>query len=472
MADAIPRFRSPACVIRAQGAPWEPSFGPFSDALQQAPVATASEVLLFALLMVHTSNDDAGGHLTAWINATLRQRSTYLEQGSAWRFSFGNTSVVYRAMNAAVTAKGQRTLEMIAGAMAAFEGEGRLVLAPPWVRLNAYLKKTRGSSRVFHAAVRVALLLEKTELRGGNRGSLMTLMIENANIAREPSMSSLTCAQRLREQDTQFEKVKCSMARAAAANVRHAVAAATSSLKAMLDDHAQSYAELERRNDELESHVCELEEENESIGDCAKEVQQRAARLVELAEQKTRMAQHRASLARAHRAKVTDEVRRQIALKEEEAVVELIADYDDKLRAARQQMREAQSEARANTTAAGVLAATRRVVRVRDARIDELEHELELEQQRGVEGRAALEKLAGVPDLSPTKERGRSLPSAMRKVCLHMLAFLTPPSAVVANHCRAPLLRPVPAQRHPPPDDLDAQEHQRGDAVHRTDADR
>ena len=71
-------------------------------------------------------------------------------------------------------------------------------------------------------------------------------------------------------------------------------------------------------------------------------------------------------------------------------MAELIADYDTKLAAAHQKMREAQSEARANTTAAGMLAATRRVVRVREARIDELEHELELEQQRGVEGRAAL----------------------------------------------------------------------------------
>ena len=114
-------------------------------------------------------------------------------------------------------------------------------------------------------------------------------------------------------------------------------------------------------------------------------------------------------------------------------MTELIADYDTKLAYARQQMREAQSEARNNTTATATLAATRCVVRARDERIRELEHELELEQRRGVEGRAALEKLAGVPDLSPTKERGRPLPSAMRKVCLHMLAFLTPPSAVVAN---------------------------------------
>ena len=157
-------------------------------------------------------------------------------------------------------------------------------------------------------------------------------------------------------------------------------------------------------------------------------------------------------------------------------MAELNADYDTKLAAARQKMREAQSEARANTTAAGMLAATRRVVRIRDARIDELEHELELEQQRGVEGRAALEKLAGVPDLSPTKERGRPLPSAMRKVCLHMLAFLTPPPrTVVANiiavlHYFAPfLLKDI---HLPTISTIYDQEHQRGDTVHRADADR
>ena len=162
-----------------------------------------------------------------------------------------------------------------------------------------------------------------------------------------------------------------------------------------------------------------------SVEECAAATQERAGRIVELADMRARQAASRAAKDRKNRAKVTQDVRDRIRRREEDSVTELIADYDTKLAHARQQMRGAQSEARNNTTAAATLAATRRVVRARDERIRELEHELELEQRCGVEGRAALEKLAGVPDLSPTKERGRPLPSAMRKVCLHMLACRT-----------------------------------------------
>ena len=79
------------------------------------------------------------------------------------------------------------------------------------------------------------------------------------------------------------------------------------------------------------------------------------------------------------------------------------------------------------------LASCRRVLSTRDERIRELEHELELEREAGVEGARALEKVAQIPDLGVSKERGRPVPTATRKVCLHMLANLTPPSGVVPN---------------------------------------
>ena len=72
-------------------------------------------------------------------------------------------------------------------------------------------------------------------------------------------------------------------------------------------------------------------------------------------------------------------------------------------------------------------------MRVRDARILELEHELDLEKEANAPGKAALAKLAMIPPLGVSSERGRPVPPPTRKAAMHMMSYMTPPSGVVPN---------------------------------------
>ena len=72
-------------------------------------------------------------------------------------------------------------------------------------------------------------------------------------------------------------------------------------------------------------------------------------------------------------------------------------------------------------------------MRVRDARILELEHELDLEKEANAPGKAALAKLAMIPPLGVSSERGRPVPPPTRKVAMHMMPYMAPPSGVVPN---------------------------------------
>ena len=410
---------------------------------------TASEVLLLSLLMVHCHSFEA---VRKWTEEVVKHRRAYTGTVAAtfvvpWCQSGSGT--ITQILKEAAKRKCDEVMDMVGDAMARFDGPGRVARPVARTALNAHIltmysgsKKrasARSNARLNRAAVPVALLLAETEK--SDASSLTTLLISGASREAGPPR---TYAVQLEEMEAELKQSQQRHVRVVAEmrgrhqrEIDSAVATATAGLVAELEQREQQRerdeADNERAQNELTQRISELDDEMASVEECAAATQERARRVVELADMRASQATLRAARDRENRKKVTADVRDRIRRNEEEAVCTLLADYDEKLAAARTTARDATARAEANERAVSNLASCRRVLSTRDERIRELEHELELEREAGVEGARALEKVAQIPDLGVSKERGRPVPTATRKVCLHMLANLTPPSGVVPN---------------------------------------
>ena len=385
-----------------------------------------------------------------WTAEVLKHRRAWAQSPpetfvAPWR----RDGPITQQLKEAAKPKAPSVMDMVGDAMARFSGAGRVPRPVARTALNKYLvamygssckkHKSRSNARLNRAAVPVALLLAETE--SSDARSLATLLISGASREAGPPR---TYAVQLEEMEAELKQSQQRHVRVVAEmrgrhqrEIDSAVATATAGLVAELEQREQQRerdeADNERAQNELTQRISELDDEMASVEECAAATQERARRVVELADMRASQATLRAARDRENRKKVTADVRDRIRRNEEEAVCTLLADYDEKLAAARTTARDATARAEANERAVSNLASCRRVLSTRDERIRELEHELELEREAGVEGARALEKVAQIPDLGVSKERGRPVPTATRKVCLHMLANLTPPSGVVPN---------------------------------------
>ena len=329
-------------------------------------------------------------------------------------------------------------MECVAAAMAQWGGEGRLLMAPPHHSLSNYCSRNakKNRSRLFSAAVRIAMLLEKTELEGKGKHSLQTLM-RTVDPCRPASAPALSYAQQCLEMKTAMEEERQATKRAHAANVRHAVDRATSDLRRQLRETEEQRiaddAAWKCEQSALTDELAEIEDSMTTLEETTEAAQQRARRITALAEAKARELASRLRKEKENRSAILEAARQSIRRKEEENVCGLIADYDDKLARARCSLRDAKTRADANERAASRLPAALSNVRSLAARVSELETQLDEQTEANEAGAAAIAKLGQIPPLGLSKERGRPVPPPTRKVCMHMMAFMTPPSAVVPN---------------------------------------
>ena len=420
-----------------QGLPYEATFGPFGPNTPPPPaVATDTEVLLFALLLVYNlrSQLDGDSLLKCWINGALKERRS--STSPTWKPPWHHTDVTHRTLVGAVKTKSKPVLEIFCASLASFKGAGRVVLAPPHGILHKYLKGIKKPARIMNASVRVAVLLEQTELRGTGLLSLDTLMIA-ADPGRSADAPSLTAARQIEEQRDHFESSIASMKKSHSAAIAGAVRKATGNLNAELqrieDARAADEAQWEAERDELTDSVNDLQDNLAALEETSEAAQQFAQRTATLAEAKARELASRLRREKENRSAILQEARKSIQRHEEEAVIELIADLDDKLASARSMLRDAKTRANANEQAAARLPAALHKNCSLAARVRELETLLDEQTEANEAGAAAIAKLGQIPPLGLSKERGRPVPPPTRKVCMHMMAFMTPPSAVVPN---------------------------------------
>ena len=250
-------------------------------------------------------------------------------------------------------------MDSIADGMVSYTGAGRVSFPPPHNALHNHIQRKLGGksrSRLLYAALPIAILLAETELDKDSQ-SLTTLFL--AAPLREAGAPTRTYPQILKEMESDLQQTNARHARVVASiagrqrvEVARAVESATTILRAELEQRELVEAQNLEESKALTDRIADLENTIETVEETTLAVEERAAHLVELANMRARHAHARSLKDREHRARVTEEVRRKIALKGENSVLELTADNEDNLRTARQKMREAESEARRNTTAA------------------------------------------------------------------------------------------------------------------------
>jgi len=206
-------------------------------------------------------------------------------------------------------------------------------------------------------------------------------------------------------------------------------------------------AACKREQSALTDELAQIEDSMTTLEETTEAAQQRARRITALAEAKARELASRLRKEKENRSAILEAARQSIRRKEEENVCGLIADYDGRLARARCSLRDAKTRADANERAASRLPAALSNVRSLAARVRELETQLDEQTEANEAGAAAIAMLGQIPPLGLSKERGRPVPPPTRKVAMHMLAYMTPPSAVVPNiiavlHYYTPFLLP------------------------------
>ena len=95
-----------------QGVPYEATFGPFGPNTPPPAVATDTEVLLFALLLVYNlrSQLDGDSLLKCWINGALKERRS--STSPTWKPPWHHTDDIHRTLVGAAKTKSKPVLEM------------------------------------------------------------------------------------------------------------------------------------------------------------------------------------------------------------------------------------------------------------------------------------------------------------------------------------------------------------------------